>query len=463
MVSILPSERTPFDVIGKDVGQALQSVLPQAMAQRAQRERGLQAINQAEKDIAAANGDPFKIALSMSKVAAENPNLERAIAPMYETALRQAQVKNAQKVSLPGQESPRERGPVDQAPERPQFPSFANLPQNQNFPTNIGPKGETGNIPQAATTGKAIPLLTPSEKRIAAQKLSKEYSEAGIPTTPIEALKIVNEAEEDKKLHNQGVEEERQQRVIGQQEYGQKAVDQLKKAFPESTPEMEAIFKQKGEIAASQSKSEAEIDKYLATEAKIFKNTISNVESDITAPRLQNKLQREFLGTEKDFNRAAQDLRVKLKPILDLGLYDTARLLLDKQGYYPEERETIINPFSDRMNTLMNKVPSAPKEGPKVGTGRFGVTYEKPKVDLENIKTGLVDLKKADPNFSLVLARKHFEDKNYGWREFKDALNELEQEGFELEDDQKNQRSLLDSPPLNTLEKILHDLHLIGR
>ena len=67
-------------------------------------------------------------------------------------------------------------------------------------------------------------------------------------------------------------------------------------------------------------------------------------------------------------------------------------------------------------------------------------------------------------NFSVVLARKIFEDKKYDSRIFKDALNELEQdEGFKLEPDQEKQRGNLDTPPLNRLEKILHGLGLQGR
>ena len=231
---------------------------------------------------------------------------------------------------------------------------------------------------------------------------------------------------------------------------------------------MDAIFQKKGEQAGAQIKSEADINKYLAIEAKNFKNTITNVKRDMSAPRSLNRYQRKMLGTQKNFEQAANDLRVKLKPLLDLGLYDTARNLLTDLGYYPEERENIINPLSEHEKTLMNKVPKAtkisrPEElgGPQVPS--FFIPYEYNPNEKENIKSGLQDLMKANPNFDLVLARKAFEDKGYDWRIFKDSLNELESQGFKLTDDQETQRAYLDSPPLDTLGKILHGLGIVGR
>lgn len=78
MVSILPSERTPFDVIGKDVGRALQSVLPGAVQQGFQRGQGLSAIDQLQEALGAAGGDINKILPALAKAYTMNPNLERS-------------------------------------------------------------------------------------------------------------------------------------------------------------------------------------------------------------------------------------------------------------------------------------------------------------------------------------------------------------------------------------------------
>jgi hypothetical protein len=82
----------------------------------------------------------------------------------------------------------------------------------------------------------------------------------------------------------------------------------------------------------------------------------------------------------------------------------------------------------------------------------------------ENISDGIRNLFEKDPGVSIVLARKAFEDKGYDWRLFKDAFNDLVQsEQIDLNDDQRNQLNYLDSPPLSSLEKILHGLNLVGR
>ena len=236
--------------------------------------------------------------------------------------------------------------------------------------------------------------------------------------------------------------------------------------LPEATPEQQAIFKKKGEEASLKGNSEAQIDGYLAEEAKNFKNAFVNVERAVSAPRLLDKMTKSLGGTYKSLEEAADDVRSYLQPILKEGLYDTARSLLQDKGYGLEEREAIINPLSEKSKILLNKVPEVKRAKTKGGgaglPGYAGYQFREP-ANVEEVKSGLIDLKKNDPNFSLPLARKIFEDKGYDWRAYNKALNELEKEGFELTDDQKNHRGELDTPPLNNLDKILHGLNLIGR
>lgn len=470
MVSILPSERTPWDVIGRDVGRAMERVLPGAVQQgynRGQLKQGLSKISEISQN---PKSTPLETMLASLEALAGIPGSERYAAALVPELMKFSNANRSQNIPIGGldsQQPPRMHEPVEPFQQNQQLPGFLGQ-QNQNFPTNIGPEGGPGNLPQPATTGQVLPLRNPSERRKAALELSKISTKEGIPLTPREALADIEKEEEDKKSHNAQVEAERQQRVGSQAEYGNRAVGELKKIYPESTPEMDAIFEKKGEQIAGQGKSEAEINRYLATEAKNFKNTIANVQKDLSAPRSYNQFHRKFLGTAKDFDQASKDLRVKLKPLLDLGLYDTSRKLLSDLGYYPEERESTINPFSERLNTTMNRVPKA--EGVNrpeaVGAGQIPsltMPKEYSPAHKENIKSGLMELQKADPNFDLVLARKAFEDKNYDWRVFKDALNELEEDGFKLTDDQTIQRGYLDTPPLDGLQKILHGLNLIGR
>lgn len=462
-MQILPSARNSWDLIGESIGQNISQNLPNAIQQGYQRQLGLKAIDQLQNDLSNSGGDYNKMLSSLMRAYTLNPGLERS--GLGGKMLEMIQAKKGQDIMRPGEEP-------SQMVAR-SLPGFLEQPGQQPtqtkpefFPTNIGPQEAPGNLPQAATTGQVLPLLTPGDQIKEAKKLAKQSTDSGIPMTVSEALNVVKSNELDKKSHNQDVEKERQARVEAQKDYGGKAEKALVGVYPDATPEQKAIFRKYGEEQAGQGKSEADIDRSLAKKAAQFKNTLVNVEKDIAAPRLQNLIQRSVSGTYKTFEEAGADVRAHLQPILDMGLYDSARKLLQDNGYGPEEREMIINPLSERSKTALNRIPEVKKSKTlsKVsGAPSLGLTFEKGPVNPDNIKSGLIDLKQSDPNFSLLLARKSFEDKGYDWRAFKNALNELEKEGFKLTDDQEIQRGYLDTPPLNKLEQILHGLNLIGR
>lgn len=468
MVSILPPKRGFVNAIG-DAMQEFGKNAPQLLEERYQTQRGLSAIDQLQKDLADSGGDMTKVLPAVARAVSLNPNLQKS--GYVEHALNMAKNINAQKVSRPGEEETFQPTAKQNLPGFMQQPGQEQQPQqNQFFPNNQSGGNAPGNIPQEATSGQVQKLLSPTERIPVIKKLMKDSAEAGIPISYPEAKGQVDAVEEEKKQHNTEIENERKRRVGSQREYGNKAVDQLINVFPEATPEMQAIFKKKGEEAASEDKSEADIDRHLAVEAKNFKNLYSNIKNDLSAPRLQNQLQRSFLQSNKDFEQSAADLRVKLKPLLEQGLYDTSRNLLTDLGYYPEEREQIINPMGEKENTLLNRVPKATtklKPSNEISNIPFDIAYFYPEGQKENIISGINDLYEANPNFSLPLARKAFEDKNYDWRIFKDAFNDfedqLEQQGKKLSADQQNQRTILDTPPLNLLEKVLHGLNLQGR
>src|SRR6185295_3788510 len=362
MVSILPPQRHQFSGIIDAMKQFGQHA-PQLLEERYQTQRGLSAIDQLQKDLAASGGDMTKVLPAVAKAVSLNPNLQKS--GYVEHALQMANNLNSQKIPCPGDQE----GPF-QTPSSQSLPGFMQQPgqeqqpiENKFFPTNQ-PGGEgPGHLAQTATSGKVEPLLTPPQKSQAIKKRVNDAREAGVPMSFEQAREEINAEEQDKKLHNAEVETENKRQAQSQREYGKKGVEQLKSVFPESTAEMDAIFKQKAEkyAATEEGKSEANFDRHMAKEATDFKNMYSNVRKDLDAPRLQNKLERAWNDSEKSFEQSANDLRVKLKPLLDLGLYDTSRKLLTDLGYYPEEREQIINPMSKRKKTVINKVPKTKK------------------------------------------------------------------------------------------------------
>lgn len=460
MVSILPPKRNIWNALGDAMSQ-FGANAPQLLEERYQTQRGLSAIDQLQKDLQEANGDISKILPAVAKAQSLNKNLERS--GFTEHALKLAQAQALNKTPTAG-----ELDGGFQTPQKQSLPSFLNKNDQvkeatEFFPTNVGPKEQVGNVPQEATTGIKMPLLSPDEYSAKARQLATERTKNGIPTSPMQAMEEIKLHEEDKKLHNAKVDDELKQRVSGQKTYGDRSVGYLNKALPGAPEEVQAYFQKLGENVSKEGKSEAEINRYLAEKAKNFSNSVANIKNDITAPRLHKNLARGFLGTYKSFDEAANDARKHLKPLLDAQLYDYSRNLLAEQGYYPEEREIIVNPLTDKSVALLNSVKDQPKPERIGGMAGTPIKLLPNAGDKEDIKTALQELKRIEPNFSLPLARKTFEDKNYGWRTFKDALNELQEEGFELEDDQRTQMGYLDSPPLTELERILHGLNLQGR
>lgn len=465
MVTVLPSARSSFDVIGDMLGQSLNQNLPGAI-QRGY-ERGLlqQSLGKIRDIAKQPNATPLDTLIATMEAGAGIPGSERYLAQLAPKILELTQAKVAQKTPLAG-----ELEGIPRIPERQNFPSFMGRESEAQkhaefFPTNVGPKEQVGNIAQEATTGVKMPLLAPNEYADRARQLASERTRAGIPTTPLQAMEEIKQHEEDKKIHNAKVDEELKARVTGQQTYGTRAVDSLNKVLPNAPAEVQAYFQKLGENVAKEGKSEAEINRFLAEKAKNFANTVSNIKNSASAPRLHKNLARGITGTYKNFEESAKDLQNLMKPILDAQLYDYGRGLLADLDYYPEEREIIMNPLTSRSQALLNSVKEYPKTVKPVSLGIPGIqARQDPNAgDIPSIKTALLELKKIEPNFSLPLSRKMFEDKGYGWRTYKNALNELQSEGFNLEDDQRNQLEILDSPPLTEIEKILHSLNLQGR
>ena len=77
MVSIIPSDRTGLDVLGKYLGQGAQNAMPQ-MYENQKRQMGINAIDQLQDQLKAANGDISKMLPAIAKAYTLNPALERS-------------------------------------------------------------------------------------------------------------------------------------------------------------------------------------------------------------------------------------------------------------------------------------------------------------------------------------------------------------------------------------------------
>lgn len=359
---------------------------------------------------------------------------------------------------------------VSQTKPREALPEF-NVPGRKSTPSKsqelIGAPSEYGQMPQPLTFGVTEKLTTPQDFLKNSIDLSNQLTSAGYPITPQEASNILANIENQKILQGQQTELERQQRTEAQNKYGQLSEDMISKYFPNASEELKSMFRKYGEEEATEKgATEATIRKNLANKARIFTDRVEAIKSSLPAPRVFQKFINQVMGTDREFDKLQNDMRIKLKPLLDKGLYNETREILHDLGYGPEETEATIFDLNPYAKQEIAKLPDLKKKE------KFVSTYSKPFPEKqaytpeqkEQIVNTIRNVFKKDPNTNLILLRKAFEEKGVDWNEFKDALNELElNKEIKLEADQETQRHFLDSPPLSNLGKILKGLNIIGK
>ncbi len=461
------------NVFAQGVEQGIQPVI-QAQTQRGILERGLSGL-----DKLGPNATPYDLAKALIVGTAGTQDQGKVISTLYPLLLQQMQAKQSGAVKHPREGEGQFDTSIPKGKGLPRFGQTGENPlptdqKNQFFPTAKGGNQPPGNAYQSDLPPGKLPILSPQDEVAQGRKRFDDLNAQGKPTTLEQSIADVRAENQVYKDYNKQIDTDRQERVSSQEKYGGIAEDSLKKVLPEATPEQLAIAKKWGEEEAGKNMSEADIKRTLDKKSTKLSNDIDNVRQKISAPRLQNSLSRRALGSYKDFEQAAGDLRLELKPLLDLGLYDTARNLLEETGYAPEEREIIINPLNERTVNTLNQVPKAKIE--KMSAPTFGISTPIPsgvagrynEGQQKNVEDGIKNVFQHNPNASIVLLRKSFEDKGYDWQIYKKALNKLATEtsengGIDLTDDQFNQLIYLDQPPLNHLQELLHGLHLIGR
>jgi hypothetical protein len=365
------------------------------------------------------------------------------------------------------------------------------LNESEFFPTRTNPTNAPGNFPQKQTQGVVLPVLTGTQLYDAALQRNDDLKKNGIIQDFNQTYNQVKAENDENKLYNQTVKGEVEERVGAQHVYGDVGEKALKKVFPNATDEESAWIRTELEKIPQGTKSEAEIERHAAKIADKFKNDVSNIEKNLSAPRIQNKLQRSVMGNESTLKQAEADARRQIQPLIEKGFYDRSRQVLGKAGFYPEEIERTI--FGEMPKEFSKVVKSVPKPQKEKGETTFQEKASKPSTyipigpiiqsfeknqyqqkSIDDLKKNILEVYNQDPEFAStnqskainpLQLRKEYEDQNYDWRVFKDAMNDLLEDGsIKLTDDQQNQfNSYLNEPPLTLLGKILHKLKLRGR
>lgn len=309
-------------------------------------------------------------------------------------------------------------------------------------------KGKTKNIPVTQ------PLLSNEQLMQKAKKNTQNKLANNIPTTFEQELNTLNTINNNAKLANQEIKNK-------QTEYGNKYVEKLHNVIEKPNDEIISLFEKKGENGFSEGKTEGEISADAAVEARKFKNTIANISKDLN-PLIQ-----------RGFDKSLNSIKNKVQPLLDEGLFDTVRNLLDEGGAYPEQIEKVVSNLGEIPKKTLATLDKQQRPDKSWWESQdltdfdiFSTRYQHTKSPYtpeqqDVIKNNVKEVLTKDPAANLILLREAYGDKDVEWDEYKNIIDYLVINGeIKLNEDQFNMLDTLDQPPLSGLEKFLKNLRL---
>jgi hypothetical protein len=250
--------------------------------------------------------------------------------------------------------------------------------------------------------------------------------------------------------------------------YGSIGQEIFSKLNPNATPQELANFFEESSKLQKPNEQPGEMFKRLAQKATDYKNKVARAEEYAIPENALEKTKAFFRGEE------AQDIseREKLSKRSLSGLDKLKqREILRKKHFQPEEIAERISPLSEAVVDRLERFPSL-KPMPKKSSAKRGLPgFQASEKGLDEEELGffrnsLSKILQEDPDADLLLLRKGFEKKGVNWREFRDAIDSLQEEGqvdFSNHPEHSQNLELLYTPPRGGLKKILHGLKLIGR
>lgn len=435
-LTVIPSERTPWDVIGKKIGANISENLPGAINKGYERGLGLNSIEDLQSALQEANGDISKMLPALAKAYTLNPALERS--GLGQTFLQQAQRKQGTEDFPAGARVPMKQGeteeqkvPVSVSDLVPAQPSMVRDPQGtSNFQLPYGPE-QISAIRQAARQRGYTPEM---EDRFVSDAM--EYNQVA-----------KNRREIDLQNYQQQ-QQERADTLINQQAF-EKYLTSHSPEFSENPDELQlalkASEKYQGEpsFAARNAKVKEELRPYQAA-----KNSLKKV------------LNRPLFGMTKDQLELA---RPRAQMMVEMGQKPQLQLMIANGGHGEIEEALLLNPLPEELNKSLSGFkkfknplesvtsinPDSPEFQEQLNRGKSGRSIqEKFSSDyLSNyIKPG------ADynhPGTNLLLIRKHLMDKGASWEDAAKMIDSAIQKGkIQLDPHQKIDMQRLGTPPL---------------
>lgn len=172
-----------------------------------------------------------------------------------------------------------------------------------------------------------------------------------------------------------------------------------------------------------------------------YNNAIHSLEHARKAPGFFENL---FRGQEQ----ATKQLQSAVRPLVELGELDKAKELVSGLGFGPLQTEKVVNPLKKEAQGMLQRVKQAPSSAPRTpGAGRQGEGVQRAKIrkaELDKLPEVITNAVKAGGEFaSLKLIRDNLFKKGYLEHEFSAGLDEAIANGLKLSDYQRTEQAEL--------------------
>lgn len=455
MVSILPSARSPFDVIGADVGRALQGVLPGAVEKgynRGMLQKSLEDIkNLPQKE----NASALDVLTSMMQAGAGIPGSERYMAQLYPLVLQQMQGKMAKDLPQPGMGQP----PSQQLPslEGATSSQFGADQQQQNLPIALPEpafepyKNELEGIDLGV--GPVPKTYSPEQYR----EVNEKYLASGMDPAPaIESMKL-QDAVARQKLDDAIKATQTVGNIADLRAQQQERIRaKLRSHMPELS---ESDFAVAERIAQRPEFRDIKNDNLRAQKVK--------QEYDLYQKAANNfsKVSERSNFNDAEYNRQIRNLGSDAKIMVRNGQRDLASQILSNNGWGPVEVSKILNPLDEQTTKSIQRMPNLKNPLDNVTVTSDDPRFEnqadraiKNRAELVNkyktviedgFKTGSYDpSSNIQPGTSLLQLRDEFMQKGGEWQEFEELVNNLVNSGkIKLDSYQQDEKTLLGQHP----------------
>jgi hypothetical protein len=432
MVSILPSARTGLDVLGSYLGQGLTNAMPQ-MYENQKYQRGLQALEQAEKNLANVGNDPYRIALEFAKVGAAAPGLERALGPLMQTAMSRAQTQNA--FGSPNQQP--NANPQPMAPDA--QPQMQQPPQNAQ---QLAPQMQQA--PQQVQPGHENNLATPS------------------PFNIMTGPEIDQDSEHyAKSLNDPNAYGVRQGQLNNLNNIAIKQREDLEDMALKSDVKPDELprFMQVGSQFDPRNPSE-----WMQKTKRAYQKVKSNDKKlhDAFIPGIGQGL----LGydREKDLKKLTPTVQDQVRN----GLETETREFLADNFVTPTEIELMIHPMTEKQEKAIAAFPRGffpPEKSIFPSQNAPFISYDEALIkaprQMQQIQDKLANffMENVDDKTSLLgLRHKLWEDRDYDWQQIGPAIRQAEKMGLKLTQDQSTEMAQIETkPPAESLPDLFKD------